>query len=151
MRITECVLIDAPVEKVYAAFADLERWPTILPDTVGVDVIYDDGYNQEFSMTVTRPGGEETVRGFRYTRAPFELEMVQTRPPPLLSRMHGLWTFQPEGSRTRVVADRDFQLLPAEHQPTEGLTLTEEDFGEKLRTLLRANLQLFQTTVERDG
>ena len=66
------VVIERPVEDVYDAFADLSRWPSILPDTVGVEVLCHEGYNQEFTMTVARPAGLETVRGVRYCRPPYE-------------------------------------------------------------------------------
>src|SRR3954449_7351086 len=109
-EITETVVVRRPVEEVYDAFADLTRWPEILPDTVGVEVLYFDGYNQEFTMTVARPAGPETVRGVRYCRPPFELELVQTVPPPAFTRMRGRWRFRPDGDATVVVAARSFEL-----------------------------------------
>jgi len=148
MQITETITIDAPIERAYAAFADLDRWPAILPDTVAVDVSYFDGYNQEFSMTVERPGGEETVRGFRYCRPPLELELVQTTPPPIMTRMSGLWSFAelPEGG-TEVNATRRFSLKTPDQG---GPAVTEEQFATTLKTILRTNLELFKEAVERE-
>ena len=148
MQISETITIDAPIERTYAAFADLDRWPEILPDTVAVDVTYFDGYNQEFSMTVERPAGEETVRGFRYCRAPYELELVQTTPPPIMTRMSGLWTFAElaEGG-TEVNATRRFNLKTPEQG---GPAVTEEQFSTTLGTILRTNLELFKAAVERE-
>jgi len=148
MQISEGITIDAPIDRTYAAFADLDRWPEILPDTLAVDITYFDGYNQEFSMTVERPGGDETVSGFRYCRPPFELELFQTTPPPVMKRMSGLWKFAelPAGG-TEVVATRRFSLKTVEEG---GPAVTEELFATTLRTILRTNLELFKKAVERE-
>lgn len=146
MGISEQTVVDAPVDTVYGVYADLDRWLEVLPDVVGVEVHYMDGYNQEFSMTVERPGGLETVRGVRYCRPPYELELVQTTPPPGLSRMTGLWTFTEEGGRTTVTASREFALLGR----AGGGQDAEAAFAGKLRGFLRANLELFRKAAERD-
>lgn len=148
MEISETITIDAPVERAYAAFANLERWPQILPDTVGVDVTYFDGYNQEFSMTVERPGGLETVRGFRYCRAPHELELVQTTPPPVMTRMSGRWRFdEVDGGATLVTATRSFALKARQDG---GPAVGEEQFAVDLGRILQTNLGLFKAAVERE-
>lgn len=146
MEIIETIVVDAPVAPTYAAFADLDRWPEILPDTVSVDVTYSDGYNQEFTMTVERPGGEETVAGFRYCRPPHQLELVQTTPPPVMTRMSGLWNFsQAPGGGTEVTAIRRFTLKsPGEGGPP----VTEDEFAVTLRSVLRTNLGYFKETIE---
>lgn len=146
MEIRETIVIDAPVERAYDAFADLDRWPVILPDTVAVEVSYFDGYNQEFSMTVERPGGIETVHGIRYCRAPYQLELVQTTPPPVMSRMSGVWDFTPDGDgATHVSATRRFNLkAPADGGPP----ISEEQFAEQLAEILRTNLERFKEAVE---
>ena len=148
MQISETITVEAPIERTYAAFADLDRWPEILPDTVGVDVMYFDGYNQEFTMTVERPGGLETVRGFRYCRAPLELEMIQTTPPPIMTRLSGVWTFAelPQGG-TEVRVTRRFGLKSPEQG---GPAATEEQFAITLGTILRTNLELFKEAVENE-
>lgn len=140
MRISEQITVDAPVDTVYGAYADLDVWKRVLPDVVDVEVHYMDGYNQEFSMTVERPGGLETVRGVRYCRPPHELELVQTTPPPGLSRMTGAWTFTAEGGRTTVTASREFSPLDPDAD--------EQAFAEKLRGFLRVNLDLFRKAAE---
>jgi hypothetical protein len=146
VEISETITVDAPIERTYDAFADLSRWPVILPDTLGVDVTYFDGYNQEFSMTVERPGGEETVRGFRFCRAPYELELVQTTPPPMMAHMTGMWRFaETVDGGTEVTATRRFALKPPE---AGGPGATDEEFAVKLGAILRTNLSLFKEAVE---
>ena len=97
-------------------------------------------------MTVERPGGLETVRGIRYCRAPYELELVQTTPPPAMSRMSGIWSFAPAGGgATEVTATRRFSLrAPDDGGPPIG----EEQFAVKLGEILRTNLELFKAAVE---
>lgn len=148
MQITESILIHAPMDRTYSAFADLSRWPSILPDTVSADVSYFDGYNQEFSMTVVRPGGQETVRGFRYHRPPVQLELVQVTPPPIMSRMSGIWDFTAsESGGTRVTATRRFTLKP----PGEGgPAASESEFATTLGSMLRTNLSLFKEALENE-
>jgi aromatase len=147
MRVSEVITIDAPIERAYEAFADLDRWPEILPDTVAVDVTYFDGYNQEFSMTVERPGGLETVRGFRYCRAPYEVELVQTTPPPAMTRMSGVWSFaETADGATEVTATRSLALKdPDQGGPAVG----EAEFAGHLGSIVRTNLELFKAAVER--
>lgn len=148
MQISETVTIDAPIERTYDAFADLDRWPVILPDTLAVDVTYFDGYNQEFSMTVDRPGGGETVRGFRYCRAPLELELIQTTPPPVMTRMSGTWSFaETDSGATEVTATRRFALKTPEQG---GPPVTEAEFAGKLGSILRTNLELFKAAIEHE-
>jgi ribosome-associated toxin RatA of RatAB toxin-antitoxin module len=137
-------LIEAPVEEVYDAFADLTRWPEILPDTVSVSVSYFDGYNQEFSMTVERPGGLETIRGVRYCRAPYELELVQMVPPPGFARMGGRWRFAPCDGGTRVEATRLFEVQGRDGLPADEVAV-------HLARILAHNLKLFREAVESDG
>lgn len=146
MRISESIIVTAPIDRTYRAFADLDRWPAILPDTVDVDVSYFDGYNQEFSMTVLRPEGPETVRGFRYCRFPVQLELVHTTPPPVMSRMSGLWDFtERQDGTTTVTATRQFALKPAGEG---GPAVAEEQFALGLSSILRTNLQRFKEAIE---
>jgi hypothetical protein len=119
---------------------------TLAGHSLGVDVTYFDGYNQEFSMTVERPGGEETVRGFRFCRAPYELELVQTTPPPMMAHMTGMWRFaETVDGGTEVTATRRFALKPPE---AGGPGATDEEFAVKLGAILRTNLSLFKEAVE---
>jgi ribosome-associated toxin RatA of RatAB toxin-antitoxin module len=146
MEITESIHVDAPPERAYAPLADLSTWPRILPDTLGVDILYSDGYNEEFTMTVQRPAGPETIRGIRYCRAPYELELVQTTPPPGFARMTGRWTFTPEDGGTRITAQRRFERLPSVEGEDPGPT--EEQVAFTLGGLLRGNLALFREAIE---
>ena len=150
MNITETVVIERDVDAVYGAFADLVGWTSVLPDVLDVQLLYDDGYNQEFTMTVDRAAGPETIRGIRYCRPPTELELFQPQPPPLLRSMQGLWRFDGvPGGPTTVVATRSFELpWSGDGEPSRA---HETAFAAKLSAVLRTNLDLFKDALEGDG
>lgn len=139
MNVVETITVDVPPGALYELYRDLERWPQVLDDIVSVDLHYDDGYHQEFSMTVRRPAGEETVRGVRYCRGG-ELEMCQFTTPPMLSRMSGRWTFDgPPDGPTTLIAERSFALRDPDGDVGS--------FAVHLRTYLRQNLSAFSAAV----
>ncbi|MEK8015988.1 MAG: SRPBCC family protein [Candidatus Parabeggiatoa sp.] len=143
--ITESVSIKNTVESVFSAFANLPRWKDILPDVLDVKVLYDDGYNQEFTMTVERPTGEETVRGIRYCVPNVSLELFQPEPPPGFQYMIGQWKFFPDLEGTLVVGTRRFVLTPEEQNNSSNIN---ELAGKKLRGYLKHNLSIFKTALE---
>ncbi|MFJ4209037.1 SRPBCC family protein [Paenarthrobacter sp. NPDC089675] len=145
MTVEARVEIDAPIELVFEWFADLKRWPSVLVDTKAVEVLYFDGYNEEFTMTVTRPGGDETVRGVRYHRAPRELELFQMTPPPGVLAMSGVWNFDAlDSNRTAVRATRNVELVDPDPSSTEA-------FRTRLAGFLELNLLSFKGAIERDS
>ncbi|WP_437957062.1 SRPBCC family protein [Sorangium sp. So ce119] len=139
--LTESVAIKRDVESVYRAFADLTTWKRVLPDVLGVEIVYDDGKHQEFLMTVSRPAGPETVRGIRFCTPSERIELVQPKPPPSFRRMVGVWTFAQKGSVTEVKAERWFDLLESTPEAIEG-------FKSRLGTYLRTNLNHFKAHLE---
>jgi Polyketide cyclase / dehydrase and lipid transport len=143
-EIAERVLIGCDIEVVYETFEDVAAWPWILPDTLDVTVHYFDGYNQEFSLTVARRGGLETIRGVRYCRPPDSLELVETTPPPGFARMSGHWRFRVVGDATEVLATRSFALVSADAAETAGA-------AERLRGVLSADLARFRAAMEPQG
>jgi ribosome-associated toxin RatA of RatAB toxin-antitoxin module len=133
------VVIRAGLPQVYRAFADIRFWPAVLPDVRDVKVLYEDPCHQEFTMTVERPPGLETVRGIRFLHPERRIEMFQPQPPPGFSQMQGTWTFEPTGAATRVTAGRSFRI-----HATINATVAQG----KLREYLRRNLDLFRATLE---
>jgi aromatase len=149
MNIAQSIFIAADIETTYAAFADIVRWKQILPDVLDVQLLYDDGYNQEFTMTVERPQGVETVRGVRYCTYPFRLELFQPEPPPGVARMAGVWEFTNTDDGTVVEASRQFALRD---NPDLGrLESRDLAFAEKLRGYLATNLEHFKRSIETDA
>lgn len=136
MKVVEELTVDAPPSVVYGLYADITAWPNVLDDVVSAEELYFDGYNQEFSMTVERPGGEETVRGIRYCRPTHELEMCQFTTPPMLSKMSGRWTFSgPDQGPTTIVAERQFAMKDP--------NADAEAFAVNLHGFLKLNLEKF--------
>ena len=132
------IQIDAPLPRVYDAFAGLAHWQAALPDVRGVEVLYDDGRLQEFLMTVERPNGAETIRGVRFLE-PGSIELFQPTPPPGFRRMCGTWSFREADGSTEVTATRTFELQDPAAAPA---------VSEKLRGFLETNLALFKRYVE---
>lgn len=138
--IEEQIQIKAPIANVFETFAKLECWPDVLPDTLGVEVLYDDGKHQEFKMTVSRPNGPETIRGVRFLVPLRTIELFQPVPPPGFRKMCGVWNFDQDGGGTTVRVTREIE--PEDPGSYNAI-------AEKLRTILRTNLGLFQEYIER--
>jgi Polyketide cyclase / dehydrase and lipid transport len=141
--ITETILVNRNLSSVYMAFADLDNWMKVLPDVLDVKVLYDDGHHQEFLMTVDRPAGAETVRGIRFCLPSERIELFQPTPPPVFSRMVGIWTFKEIEEVTEVTAERCFDLKDR----TGSVDVAEEN----LRSYLRKNLDLFKVSLEKEN
>jgi hypothetical protein len=133
--------IQAELARVYEGFRDLHHWTRTLPDVLGVVVRYDDGLAQEFTMTVSRSAGPETVRGVRFCDPHRSISLFQPEPPPGFSRMVGKWEFEARGSSTRVIAKRWFTL--ADSDPRDA-----EQVADTLLGFLDRNLNLFKRTIE---
>ncbi|MDB9371275.1 SRPBCC family protein [Nodularia spumigena CS-586/05] len=92
------VTIDRPTEVVYQALVYLENWTKLLPHVKSVNVLYDDGRYQEFTMTVDAGTivGDLTVRSVRLCdRLNLEIELFQAEPPFFLKHHTGGWKFTP--------------------------------------------------------
>ena len=140
MLVTESILINCRLEKTYLAFKDLSLWEKILPDVKKVNILYDDNFHQEFLMSIDRPSGLETIRGIRYCY-PYEmLEVFHPVPPPGIKYMQGTWKFIANNKNSiKVVATRNFSHFNAHD---------ENNFAQKLKQYLFANLNLFKIALE---
>lgn len=144
MKIVKELTINSNIEKVYRTFHDFEHWVAALPDVLDVELHYDDGFHQEFSMIVERKGTEETVRGIRFCSPNNTIELFQTSPPPLFKHMTGSWKFTKETrKRTRVTATRHFEM----HDKDQ---LALEVAKNNLCQYLAKNLLLFKDYIESD-
>jgi len=56
MRTENCLVIDAPAERIYQLAASIERWPEILPHYRWVTIFRDDGSTRLVEMAATRDG-----------------------------------------------------------------------------------------------
>jgi ribosome-associated toxin RatA of RatAB toxin-antitoxin module len=138
MFILESIEINKPINDVFNAFANIILWKKILNDIKDIHIIYDDGYHQEFIMTVERPKGFETVRAIRFCEPYSQIEMFQTIPPPGFKYMQGLWSFKEQNNMIIVEAKRHFDFK--EDNNTNDAT--------KLRAFLKRNLDAFKSYLE---
>ena len=145
MMIEKRINIQASITSVYEAFYNFSHWQKALSDIVSVDVHYDDGKHQEFTMVVKRPEGNETVKGFRFCESNKRIELFQTTPPPLFHKMTGIWDFFANGKEVTVMATRDFTI---NNNATDA---SNETISVNLGNFLQANLNSFKKYIEADN
>ncbi|MBW3112516.1 SRPBCC family protein [Bacillus sp. MCCB 382] len=147
MIIQQTIIINAPIEEVYGAYADIHKWKKVLPDVLEINEIEDDGVYQEFLMTVSRPTGPETVHSKRICKKYESIELTQPIPPPGVKSMVGEWKFINKGSTTEVTATRTVELVN-ENMTDEELHLAEIRFTKNLKRFLNQNLTCFKNYLE---
>ncbi len=140
MKVMKQIEICAPREVVYGVYADIRRWKDVLTDVRAISIFYDDGRHQEFDMTVKRGDKDETVHSVRFCYPCHSIEIFQTKPPPLLSKMSGIWTFSSEGEMTSVQAIREFEIKQG-----YGFDIT------LLEKFLEHNLKSFKNWIEKSA
>ncbi|MDF7673366.1 hypothetical protein PT277_10395 [Acetobacteraceae bacterium ESL0709] len=93
-RITEGICINADAGSVYSALFNVSAWPSKLPHVIKVNIIYDDGFYQEFDMDVESDNGEIiSVRSVRRC-SPERISFFQPKPPRFLKHHCGEWFIQ---------------------------------------------------------
>lgn len=141
MNIEAEVRINAPVNRVFNAFYDFSCWESILPNILAVDVKYDDGSNQSFSMKVLKGDDTEVISGNRFSKINEWIEVFHTSPPPVFKKMIGKWFFKQIGDVTIVSASRDFSTMSKDYAEV----LKVSNF---LESFLNKNLILFKKYLE---
>jgi ribosome-associated toxin RatA of RatAB toxin-antitoxin module len=147
MKIQQTIHINAPIEEVYDAYADIHQWKKVLPDVLEVSTLEDDGVYQEFLMTVSRPSGPETVHSKRICKKNESIELTQPVPPPGVKSMVGVWKFFDKGDITEVTAIRTVELLKGSRTDEE-FHLAEIQFIKNLKRYLNQNLTCFKKYLE---
>ncbi len=120
-RCETSLIIGRSVEVVYDALFDLSKWTRHLQHVEGVEVLYDDGTYQEFTMDVRSPAGLIHVRSIRRCELNQSIEFFQPMPPPFLKHHSGGWRFD------RLGADRC--LLSTYHKWNVEREAAAEKFG----------------------
>ncbi|AFZ22400.1 oligoketide cyclase/lipid transport protein [Cylindrospermum stagnale PCC 7417] len=102
-----------PGADIYTLLADAANWSLLLPHCQAVDMLYDDGSNQEFIMEVKTAYGSERIRSIRRCRRDLlTIEYFQPEPPPVMSRHTGCWKLNSIPGGTAVFARHEFQIEP---------------------------------------
>lgn len=146
--ISTSIFIDRNINTVYDTFYDLSHWLRVLPDIIGVDMFYDDSRHQEFSMTVERPNGMETIRGIRFCERNSHLHLFQPQPPPGFSMMSGTWRFDVLGQGTIVKVYRNFKLSCSATDADQLTVAKTNNMKLMLLGYLDKNLSLFKLDLE---
>lgn len=126
--------VESPAAAVYEVYADVASWPRHFDSVLAAEIVYDDGYNQEFTMTVQKDGRVESVRGVRYLRRPDEIEMCHFTPPPGMATFRCWRTFAgwPRGG-SRVTELREFHRAAG--------TVASEGYEAGLQALLEQRIR----------
>jgi aromatase len=107
------IWIRADAADIFQILFRAEQWPTFLPHCPKLQVVYDDGQNQELLMTVSTPRGEELIRTVRLAEPPFLLKYFQTLPPAPLRTHHGAWHIKPVGEGVEIIATHTVTVQPS--------------------------------------
>ena len=92
-KFTAEIDIKATAEQVFNLLYNIKDWPNILPHCEKITVLYEDGCNQEFEMTVVNAEGKsEVMRSIRHGYVNTMIEYFQPSPPPVLKQHAGKWT-----------------------------------------------------------
>lgn len=96
-KFEEKLVINAPESFVSDLLWTAQEWPSLLQHCTGMEVLYDDGINQEFMMTVEVGDTVEKIRSIR-NRSPRAITYFQPTPPDPLLEHRGRWTWNDSGS-----------------------------------------------------
>lgn len=89
---SEVIEINATPEQVYKVLYNAKEWPQLLPHCKKITMLYEDGNNQEFEMTVIGSQDKiEVMRSIRQGHANNIIEYFQPSLPPALKRHEGKW------------------------------------------------------------
>ncbi len=132
--VSQSVVIDAPIDRVFALSNRVEDWPVTMDDYAGVEVLRRDGWKITFRL--------RHVNGTSWTswrvvdpEARFALaERVEPRAP--FKFMHHLWTYRAlDGGRTEMTWTMQFELPEAQAHREEECAryLLEHSAGNQAR------------------
>jgi len=114
LRLRTTYSLPFPPHEVYGVLANVRRWPELLPHCDSLELIYDDGQNQEFMMGVAGPGGGDRFRSIRRCNAEaFTISYFQPSPPPILDAHSGSWSVRAGvGGNAKVIVEHDIRVNP---------------------------------------
>lgn len=140
-------LLPAPPQTVAELFWDICAWQAIWDRIEVVDVRYDDGLHQEFSMTVERDGHSEQVRTIRLRPGPdTDIAFFSPAPPPAMTWHRGLWAFRQATNgpaATEVLARREYALRPGRQEDAVAFAHRSSNYREGFRLRLGQILRCF--------
>lgn len=111
-----CICCD--YKKLVAFFWDISKWSSFWSPIHDVEVLYDDGKNQEFSMKVDWQNDVHRIRTIRFIEHSKIVFFSPTPPPPTVIH-HGTWSFTSNPQQEIEVRAERFFCLPSYFTPME--------------------------------
>jgi hypothetical protein len=123
--------IFCPYSNLFEFIWDIKKWSSFWSPLKEVQVLYDDGFHQEFNLYVSWEGTIATVRTIRFRDNDGNVSFFSPEPPPPTISHYGKWIFlsQCDGS-IELIAERNF-CYPYQ----DGSDFTER-FHNRLKILL---------------
>lgn len=138
------VVIDGPVDRVYRACTDVERWPAIFAGVQGVRTTPAGADEVVMEMDVSNELGRNTVRSHRrYQPERRRIDFTMLTLPPAIAAMDGGWTVEPYGSGARLVVVHNFA-------PHEGAGTGAADLAATLHRTTGHVLDELKSWIEAD-
>ena len=138
-HVFECKLVTShPPKQCFTLLKKADMWKFILPHCTDIEMLYDDGENQEFIMTVEVGGSTERIRSVR-TIEKDTIRYFQTSPPFPLSEHRGVWEVSEENGLTTLRSIHSITLSAEYEETGKGI--------EELKALIEKNIynKSFQT------
>lgn len=127
--------IPAKIGTVKQLFWNIKAWDKIWEKVYSVDVNFDNGTLQDFSMTVERDGEVEHIRTIQEKDLSGNILLYSAVPPAKLQIHHGAWRFIDLGETTGVVCRRVFKMSKEYQSEFEAY---KEEFQKRLNSILNA-------------
>ncbi|MCA2711299.1 MAG: hypothetical protein IM473_14620 [Microcystis sp. M015S2] len=129
-------IINCDDRAAYQALFKLEDWTKFLPHIQAINVLYDDGRYQEFTMTVVseKDAGTLTVRSVRLCDGDKgTISFFQPEPPKFLTHHAGGWQFIPIDDQTcQVITFHNWNL----QEEKAAAMFSEGDYEQRVADLL---------------
>lgn len=137
--------INATAEQVYNILYNAADWPNLLPHCKNITMLYEDGRNQEFQMTVIGSQDKiEVMRSIRHGYANQIIEYFQPSLPPALKRHEGKWLITEkensvilEAWHSITLSEEGVKSLWGELETEKALQIVEQAIGKNSMTTMQ--------------
>lgn len=125
-------------------FWNIQKWTTIWNPIEKIEILYDDGENQEFLMQVWRDNVCEQVRTIRTIINNHDIEFFSPKPPPMMDYHVGSWEFKEIDSKVcEVIAKRKYSLKKLSKESDIDYKSRKEIFYKNFQSRLNNILTIF--------
>lgn len=125
-------------------FWDITRWNHIWNPVESVTVFYDDGFNQEFVMSVWREKKLEKIRTLRFRPSRDCIHFFSPNPPPMMVQHTGNWIFSPVNKVNSIVtANRWYEMKRNQNESFSAFSERCEVFAQNFELRLKRILNVF--------